>query len=58
MELPKYGYNGEDSAAIAPFYSEIIENMNSGKLERTIKSTFISLELLLWCVQPLSLFRQ
>lgn len=35
----KYGYNWGDNAAIAPFYWKYI-NMESGKLERTLKFNF------------------
>lgn len=35
----KYGYNWGDNAAIAPFYWKY-KDMNSGKLERTIKFNF------------------
>lgn len=35
----KYGYNWGDSAAISPFYWKY-RDMNSGKLERTIKFNF------------------
>lgn len=35
----KYGYNWGDSAAIMPFYWKF-RNMNSGKLERTLKFNF------------------
>ena len=47
----KYGYNWGDNAAIAPFYWKF-RDMDSGKIERTIKFNFHFLNFMHRVNQP------